>query len=99
MNYELHGGRGGAFAGSAARCAWPCVRLLRANPAFALVAILSLALGIGANTAIFELLEAVLLRTPVAAPEQLAEVRLNHQGRIGSTVARQQDFRARSGRR
>ena len=44
------------------------VRLLRANPAFALVAILSLALGIGANTAIFELLDAVkALRTlPVA---------------------------------
>ena len=69
------------------------VRLLRANPAFALVAILSLALGIGANTAIFELLDAVLLRTlPVAAPEQLAEVRLIHQGRIGNSVARQQIF-------
>src|SRR6266566_5227217 len=38
-------------------------RLLRANPAFALVAILSLALGIGANAAIFELLDAVLLQT------------------------------------
>ena len=69
------------------------VRLLRANPAFALVAILSLALGIGANTAIFELLDAVLLRTlPVAAPEQLAEVQLIHQGRIGNSVARQQMF-------
>jgi putative ABC transport system permease protein len=68
-------------------------RLLRANPAFALVAILSLTLGIGANTAIFELLDAVLLRSlPVAAPEQLAEVRLNHPGRIGNSVARQQDF-------
>ena len=68
-------------------------RLLRKNPVFALVAILSLTLGIGANTAIFELLDAVLLRTlPVAAPEQLAEVRVNHAGRIGSTVARQQDF-------
>jgi putative ABC transport system permease protein len=68
-------------------------RLLRANPAFALVAILSLALGIGANAAIFELLDAVLLRTlPVAAPEQLAEIRVNHEGRIGSSVARQQDF-------
>ena len=68
-------------------------RLLRANPAFALVAILSLALGIGANAAIFELLDAVLLRTlPVAAPEQLAEIRVNHPGRIGSSVARQQDF-------
>lgn len=69
------------------------VRLLRANPAFALVAILSLALGIGANTAIFELLDAVLLRTlPVAAPQQLAEVQLIHPGRIGSSVARQQIF-------
>jgi putative ABC transport system permease protein len=68
-------------------------RLLRANPMFALVAILSLTLGIGANTAIFELLDAVLLRTlPVAAPEQLAEVRLHHAGRIGNSVARQDDF-------
>jgi putative ABC transport system permease protein len=68
-------------------------RLLRTNLVFALVAILSLTLGIGANTAIFELLDAVLLRTlPVAAPEQLAEVRVNHAGRIGSSVARQQDF-------
>jgi putative ABC transport system permease protein len=68
-------------------------RLLRANPAFALVAILSLTLGIGANTAIFELLDAVLLRTlPVAAPEQLAEVGLHHAGRIGSSVSRQDDF-------
>jgi hypothetical protein len=34
-------------------------RLLRLNPAFAVVAVLSLALGIGANTAIFQLLDAV----------------------------------------
>jgi putative ABC transport system permease protein len=39
------------------------LRLLRFNPGFAAVAILSLALGIGANTAIFELLDAVLMRT------------------------------------
>src|SRR6185503_1525082 len=44
-------------------------RLLRLNPAFALVAILSLALGVGANTAIFQLLDAVRLRTlPVNEP-------------------------------
>ncbi|HKT48105.1 MAG TPA: ABC transporter permease [Candidatus Acidoferrales bacterium] len=68
-------------------------RVLRVNPAFATVAILSLALGIGANAAIFELLDAVLLRTlPVAAPRELAEIRVNHEGRIGSTVARQNDF-------
>src|SRR5213078_1473634 len=39
------------------------LRLLRFNPAFAATAILSLALGIGANTAIFQLLDAVRLRT------------------------------------
>jgi len=48
------------------------VRLLLKNPAFSLVAALSLALGIGANTAIFTLLNAVLLRDlPVRNPEEL----------------------------
>ena len=52
-------------------------RLLRLNPAFALVAILSLALGVGANTAIFQLLDAVRLRTlPVNDPQQLMEIRI-----------------------
>jgi putative ABC transport system permease protein len=50
-------------------------RLLFKNPGFAMVAILSLALGIGANTAIFQLLDAVRLRTlPVKAPNELATV-------------------------
>jgi predicted permease len=49
------------------------LRTLRQNPAFTTVAILSLALGIGANTAIFQLLDTVRLRTlPVAEPQQLA---------------------------
>jgi putative ABC transport system permease protein len=48
-------------------------RQLRQNPGFAAVAVLSLALGIGANTAIFELVNAVRLRTlPVEHPEELA---------------------------
>src|SRR5437667_226355 len=48
------------------------VRQLRLNPSFAIVAILSLALGIGANTAIFHLLEAVSWRTlPVRNPQEL----------------------------
>jgi len=53
------------------------VRLLRRNPGFAAVAILSLALGVGANAAIFELLNALRIRTlPVSHPEQLADIRI-----------------------
>ena len=53
------------------------VRMLLKNKSFTAVAILSLALGIGANTAIFQLLDAVRLRMlPVKAPQELAEVHL-----------------------
>jgi hypothetical protein len=52
-------------------------RLLRLNPVFAVVAIASLALGVGANTAIFQLLDALRIRAlPVARPERLVEIRI-----------------------
>ena len=67
-------------------------RLLRLNPAFAVVAVLSLALGIGANTAIFQLLDAVRIRTlPVDEPWRLADVRVETggHGRTGQFTGRQ----------
>src|SRR6185436_1085473 len=66
-------------------------RLLRRNPTFAAVAILTLALGTGANTAIFQLVDAVRLRAlPVDRPEQLAEIRIVKapNGRTGMFMGR-----------
>jgi len=66
-------------------------RLLRLNPGFAVIAILSLALGVGANTAIFQLLDAVRLRTlPVMNPHGLMEIRIAEapNGRTGQFSGR-----------
>jgi putative ABC transport system permease protein len=62
------------------------LRLLARDKSFALAAVLSLTLGIGANTAIFQLLEAVRLRTlPVEEPENLALIRFpDRTSRMGS---------------
>lgn len=53
------------------------LRIFVKSPGFALVVVLTLALGIGANTAIFELLDAVRLRTlPIVKPGELGAVRI-----------------------
>jgi predicted permease len=53
------------------------LRAMRKNPGFAAIAILTLAFGIGANTAIFQLVDAVRLRMlPVANPNSLASVQI-----------------------
>src|SRR5215467_1422701 len=53
------------------------LRRLRKSPGFTIVVILTLTLGIGANTAIFQLLDAVRMRMlPVQNPQELAAVRI-----------------------
>ena len=61
------------------------LRILGRTPVISAVAILSLALGIGANTAIFSLIDGVMLRTlPVAKPEELVQLRIrNPQQPVG----------------
>ena len=56
------------------------IRTLRNSPGFSLTIVLTLALGIGANTAIFSLIDAVMLKAlPVSRPEQLVQVNMTNR--------------------
>ena len=79
------------------------LRGLRRNPGFALVVILTLGLGIGANTAIFSVVHGVLLRDlPYAAPGQLFQVEQQsrntgaHGNTFGFSYLDLEDYRARN---
>ncbi len=64
------------------------VRQLRKAPAFTLIAIFTLALGIGATTAIFSLLDAVVLRPlPFAHPERIVQLFMTDRGNLRSISA------------
>ncbi len=66
------------------------LRTLRKSPGFTATAIVTLALGIGANTAIFMLLDAIRLRSlPVQDPQELAEVRITGSGHQGMGINQQ----------
>src|SRR5260370_32668361 len=79
------------------------LRNLRRSPLFTLVAISSLALGIGANTAIFTLIDQLMLRLlPVAQPEQLVMIWStgphmgNNQGARAASYPMYQDFQKKA---
>ncbi len=70
-------------------------RLLRKNPTFSIVAILTLALGTGANAAIFQLVNSVRMRAlPVERPQELAAIGINTNdtGRTGQFFSRRPIF-------
>src|SRR4051812_38475798 len=75
-------------------------RMLRKSPGFTVVAILTLALGIGANTAIFSLVNALLLRPlPFKDPTRLVWISNIYEGGLSgetSTVGNFRDWRAQN---
>jgi predicted permease len=73
------------------------LRQLRRSPGFALTAIVTLALGIGANVVVFGTLNSIILRPlKVAAPDRLFQVEQRQQGNNSQSYPDYADYRARN---
>jgi predicted permease len=69
------------------------IRQLTGNPGFSMVCVLTLALGIGANTAVFSVMNAVLLKSlPVADPQRVVYIRTSNPPRNTGTVDGNETF-------
>jgi putative ABC transport system permease protein len=79
--------RGGGVMESILQDVRYAVRLLRKQPAFTAVALITLALGIGVTTALFSVIEAALLRPlPYPHPEELVTVDVDVSGKAGQSM-------------
>ena len=78
---QVRSRRHGAWLGEMARDARYALRMFARTPGFTFVVVLTLALGIGANTAIFGLIDALILRSlPVPRAQELLQVRMRTPG-------------------
>lgn len=94
MKEECRESRGLAWSDEFVRNVRYAVRTLRRSPAFTLAAILTLALCIGANTAIFSVIDAVLLRPlPFPEPDRLAQIVTLYHSKSAEGVDDSQDGR------
>lgn len=69
------------------------LRMLRSSPGFSAVAVLSIALGVGANTAIFSAIDSLMFRTlPVRSPEQLVVFVGKYVNTVGASSSQRTSY-------